>query len=114
MRVRVAAAADLLAVRALLPRSVRGLSAGYYTARQVESSIRHVFGPDTQLTADGTCFVAQRAGVWWDAADEARVGTLYGGDQASAAGPRPPRGVACAIYQAASRRPAPPASARWS
>jgi GNAT superfamily N-acetyltransferase len=82
LRVRVAREEDLPAIRALIPDSVRGLGPGYYTPRQIESSIRYVFGPDTQLIADGTYFVA--------VAGDANVGcggwsarrTLYGGDQA--------------------------------
>ena len=53
------------------------------TPEQIESAIRHVFGPDTQLVRDGTYFVVEDA-------DGALVGcggwslrrTLYGGDQA--------------------------------
>ena len=81
MQVRLATPADLPALRELIPASVRALSPGYYTPAQIESSIRHVFGPDTQLVADGTYFVVvaeQRivgCGGW------SRRQTLYGGDQ---------------------------------
>jgi len=81
IRVRVATPADLPALRALIPDSVRALSRGYYSPEQIESAIRHVFGADTQLIADGTYFVAELderiagCGGW------SRRRTLFGGDQ---------------------------------
>lgn len=120
MRVRVATEADLAAIRALIPASVRGLSAGYYTPVEIESSIRYVFGPDTQLIADGTYFVAERDGALAGCGGWSARRTLYGGDQAKDAddprldpGTEPARiraffvhpdharrGVASAIYDA--------------
>lgn len=85
VHVRVAAADDLPAIRELIPLSVRGLSGGYYSAEQIESAIQHVFGPDTQLIADGTYFVAERGGVLAGCGGWSRRRTLYGGDQAKAA-----------------------------
>lgn len=82
VRVRIATEDDLPAIRELIPRSVRGLSAGYYTPREVESSIRYVFGPDTQLIADGTYFVAERGGQVVGCGGWSARRTLYGGDQA--------------------------------
>ena len=82
---RLAAPDDLPALRELIPVSVRALSRGYYSAAQIESAIRYVFGPDTQLIADGTYFVAVAddavivgCGGW------SRRRTLYGGDQGKA------------------------------
>ena len=49
IRVRVATAADVPALRELIPTSVRALSRGYYSDAQIESAIRHVFG----MTAGG-------------------------------------------------------------
>lgn len=79
---RPAAPSDLPALHALIDASVRALSRGHYTPRQVESALRHVFGPDTQLIADGTYYVlcapdgdVAAAGGW------SRRRTLYGGDQ---------------------------------
>ncbi|HYR11378.1 MAG TPA: GNAT family N-acetyltransferase [Longimicrobium sp.] len=82
VRVRVATEEDLPAIRDLIPRSVRGLSAGYYTPREIESSIRYVFGPDTQLIADGTYFVAERGDAVAGCGGWSARRTLYGGDQA--------------------------------
>lgn len=83
VRLRLATLADLPALREMIPRSVRALSQGFYTPAQIESAIRHVFGPDTALIGDGTYFVAELAdstlagcGGW------SRRRTLYGGDQA--------------------------------
>ena len=79
---RPATDADLPALRELIAASVRGLSVGYYTPRQAESALVHVFGPDTQLIADGTYYVAEAAdGVLVAAGGWSRRRTLYGGDQ---------------------------------
>jgi GNAT superfamily N-acetyltransferase len=86
---RLATPADLPAIRALIDESVRGLSLEVYTREQVESGLKYVFGPDSQLIADGTYYVidsprdAQRAtrvalaaaGGW------SFRRTHYGGDQ---------------------------------
>jgi GNAT superfamily N-acetyltransferase len=82
VHVRVATADDLPAIRELIPLSVRGLSGGYYTPLQIESAIRYVFGPDTQLIRDGTYFVAERGGALAGCGGWSRRRTLYGGDQA--------------------------------
>jgi GNAT superfamily N-acetyltransferase len=80
-QLRPATAADVRPLQALIAASVRGLSAGYYTPAQAEGGLRHVFGVDTQLVADGTYYVLEAddglvaAGGW-----SARR-TLFGGDQ---------------------------------
>ena len=78
---RPATEADLPALRALIDASVRELSRGFYTARQIESALRFVFGPDTRLIADRTYYVLDApegfaAGGGWS-----RRRTLFGGDQ---------------------------------
>ena len=81
--VRLATERDVPALNALIPASVRALSAGYYSARQIESALVHIFGVDSQLIADGTYFVAVVA----DSGEIVGCGgwsmrrTLYGGDQ---------------------------------
>lgn len=82
VHIRVATAEDLPAIRTLIPLSVRGLSGGYYTPEQIESAIRYVFGPDTQLIADGTYLVAERGGAMAGCGGWSMRRTLYGGDQA--------------------------------
>ena len=73
---------DLPAVRALIPRSVRALSRGHYTGLQIESALRYVFGPDTQLIDDGTYFVVTADdGTLAGCGGWSRRRTLYGGDQ---------------------------------
>jgi GNAT superfamily N-acetyltransferase len=79
---RLATPVDAPALRALIPRSARGLNAGAYTDEQVEAAIRHVFGVDTTLIADGTYFVAESAGGEIVACGGwSRRATLFGGDQ---------------------------------
>lgn len=81
-RLRPAIAADLPALRTLIPLSVRALSRGHYTERQIESAIRHVFGPDTQLIDDGTYFVVEdEGGAFTGCGGWSRRRTLFGGDQ---------------------------------
>ena len=81
---RPATLQDLPALRELIPLSVRGLSQADYTPTQIESAIRYVFGPDTQLIADGTYFVAEEAGQTVGCGGWSFRRTLYGGDQAKA------------------------------
>ena len=88
IRLRPATVDDLPALRELIPRSVRELSRGFYTPAQAESALRHVFGPDTALIADGTYFLAETAsGELAGGGGWSRRRTLYGGDQMKAADP---------------------------
>lgn len=78
---RLATPDDVPALQRLIGASVRGLSIGYYTDEQIESGLRHVFGVDSQLIADGTYYLIDGpegcvAGGGWS-----RRATLYGGDQ---------------------------------
>jgi GNAT superfamily N-acetyltransferase len=77
---------DVPALRTLIDRSVRGLSAAVYTPSQIGSALRYVFGPDSHLIADGTYYAIDAptgglaaAGGW------GRRRTLYGGDQTKGA-----------------------------
>ena len=79
--VRLATPADLPTLRELIPLSVRGLSRDYYSSAQIEAAIRYIFGPDTQLIADGTYFVAESAGRIVGCGGWSRRRTLFGGDQ---------------------------------
>lgn len=56
---RLATAADIPALHALIEASVRGLQAGDYTPAQIEGALGTVLGLDTQLLADQTYFVAE-------------------------------------------------------
>jgi GNAT superfamily N-acetyltransferase len=81
LALRPATPADVPALRPLIEQAVRGLSTGYYTADQIESALRYVFGVDSQLIADATYYLIQgpdgpvASGGW------SRRATLYGGDQ---------------------------------
>ena len=78
---RRATTADVPAIQALIGDAVRGLSAAWYDAAQVESSLRHVFGVDTQLVADGTYYVVESERAIVAAGGWSARRTLYGGDQ---------------------------------
>src|SRR5262245_43627419 len=81
LSIRTALPEDAPALEQLLRRSVRVLSAGYYTPRQIESALIYVFGVDTQLIADGTYFVAELNGRIVGCGGWSKRRTLYGGDQ---------------------------------
>lgn len=81
IRIRLATVDDLPALRALIPHSVRSLSQGYYSRRQIESAIQHVFGPDTQLIEDQTYFAAEAQDELAGCGGWSWRRTLYGGDQ---------------------------------
>lgn len=55
---RLADEEDVGAIADLIPLSVRGLQASYYSSAQMEGAIGSVFGVDRQLIRDGTYFVA--------------------------------------------------------
>lgn len=78
---RVALPADIPALRDLIERSARALSRGYYSAQEIDSVVRHVFGVDSTLIADGTYFVAELAGTLAGCGGWSYRRTLYGGDQ---------------------------------
>lgn len=84
MLIRTATGADITALQALIPASVRSLSAGFYDARQIESALTHVFGIDSQLIADATYFVAEDDGLIVGCGGWSKRQTLFGGDQSKA------------------------------
>ena len=59
--IRKAVIADRSEIEELIAQSVRGLSRDHYTERQIELSIKSVFGVDTDLIGDNTYFVAASA-----------------------------------------------------
>jgi len=79
--VRRAVRADVPDLNALIERSARALSAGFYTPAQIDSLVRHVFGVDSTLIDDGTYFVAIEAGAIVGGGGWSGRRTLYGGDQ---------------------------------
>src|SRR5260370_8794282 len=76
---RLATLADLTAIRALIPLSVRGLNRGMYTPEQLDASLQHVFGADTQIIRDGTYYVVEEEGVLVACGGWSRRPTPYGG-----------------------------------
>ena len=78
---RAATPRDVPELAELIPRSVRALSEGIYSAPQIEAAIERIFGVDTQLIEDGTYFVAVAGGRIVGAGGWSRRRTLFGGDQ---------------------------------
>ena len=83
LALRHATSKDVSRLETMISESVRALSVGYYSAEQVESALRFVFGVDTQLIADRTYYVIEgpagdgfaACGGW------SKRQTLYGGDR---------------------------------
>jgi GNAT superfamily N-acetyltransferase len=80
-QLRLATPGDIPRLRGLIELAVRALSVSYYTAAQIESALRYVFGPDTQLIADRSYYVIESDGDLVAAGGWSRRRTLYGGDQ---------------------------------
>jgi GNAT superfamily N-acetyltransferase len=78
---RAARPEDVPALNALIERSARALSVGYYSPRQIDSVVRHVFGVDTHLVDDGTYFIVMAGDAIAGCGGWSRRRTLYGGDQ---------------------------------
>jgi N-acetylglutamate synthase-like GNAT family acetyltransferase len=85
---RRARLSDVSELQALIARSGRELSAGFYTEAQAEAITVHVFGVDTQLIDDGTYFAIEHAGRIVACGGWSKRRTLFGGDQTKA-GPDP-------------------------
>lgn len=81
LRIRIATPDDLPALEKLIPEAVRALSRDCYSAEQIESAIRHAFGVDTQLVADGTFYVAEMDGEIAGCGGWSWRKKIYGGDQ---------------------------------
>ena len=56
--IRSATVEDIPQLHELIELSIRQLSTDFYTPAQIDGSIGSLFGPDTQLIADSTYFVA--------------------------------------------------------
>lgn len=80
--IRLAAMDDVPALQELIEVSVRSLSLPYYSAREIDSALEHVFGVDRQLIRDATYFVAEIDGQLVGCGGWSRRRTLFGGDQA--------------------------------
>jgi GNAT superfamily N-acetyltransferase len=80
-RFRLATEPDVPAVRRLIETSVRGLSEPLYSRQQIDSALRYLLGPDSQLIADGTYYLADVGGEVIASGGWSRRQTLHGGDQ---------------------------------
>jgi len=78
---RLATPNDVPLIRALIERSARALSVGYYTSEEAEAAIEHVFGVDTQLLTDRTYYVIDAPNGLAAAGGWSKRRTLFGGDQ---------------------------------
>jgi len=78
---RLATIQDIPSFQQLIPQSVRALSAGYYTAQQIEYALVHIFGVDSQLIADRTYYAAVSDDQIVGCGGWSKRKTLFGGDQ---------------------------------
>ena len=76
---RLAAPADLPALRVLMAEAIGTLQQGFLTPERVEAS-RQVMGLDTQLVSDGTYFVVESSRALAGCGGWSRRATLFGGD----------------------------------
>lgn len=77
---RLACEADVRALEALIPLSVRALQSPYYSPAQMEAALGPVFGVDRQLIRDGTYFVAEQDGQIVGCGGWSRRRSFFGGD----------------------------------
>lgn len=84
----IAVAADVPALEALIPLSVRVLQSPWYSAAQMEAALGPVFGVDRQLIMDGTYYVIRQEGRIIAAGGWSRRRSLFGGDE-NRSGPDP-------------------------
>ena len=73
---------DIPALELLIPLSVRGLQAPFYSAAQLDAALGPVFGVDRQLIGDGTYFVVEHAGKMVGCGGWSRRRAVFGGDRA--------------------------------
>jgi GNAT superfamily N-acetyltransferase len=82
--IRVATAAEIPALEALIARSARGLSRNDYDPAEIEALVAHIFSVDSEVVADGTYFVAELEGTPAGCGGWSRRRTLFGGDRFAA------------------------------
>src|SRR6266487_404797 len=79
-KLRVATDEDISAIEKLIPLSVRGLQATYYSAAQMEAALGSAFGVDRQLILDKTFFVVEHGGEIIGCGGWSKRKTLFGSD----------------------------------
>jgi predicted N-acetyltransferase YhbS len=80
-RLRLARDADVAALEALIPLSVRALQSDHYSSEQMDAALGSVFGVDRQLIRDGTYFVAEHEGRVVGCGGWSRRSSHYGSDR---------------------------------
>lgn len=83
MHLRPARRSDIPALKALIVASIREIGARRYSSDQIESSLQHLFGVDTQMIDDGTYFVVEAENSLVGAGGWSARQTAFGGDQAT-------------------------------
>lgn len=78
---RIARAADVLALEQLIRLSARKLQAPYYSDAQIEAALGPVFAVDRELIADETYFVITNRKALVAAGGWSRRKSLFGGDR---------------------------------
>jgi GNAT superfamily N-acetyltransferase len=81
---RPARSEEIRELEALIGRSARELSRGYYSDAQIGAALEHVFGVDSALVADGTYLVIEERGAPIACGGWSRRRTLFGGDRFAA------------------------------
>lgn len=81
-KLRVALPRDVPVLQALIERSARTLSVGFYTQDQIGAVTREVFGVDSQLVADGTYYAIECGSEIVACGGWGKRSTSFGGDQA--------------------------------
>lgn len=82
LRIRLATADDLPALRAMMARAIAELQTGFLRPEVIEAS-KAVMGLDTQLIEDGCYFIAEIDGQMAGSGGWSRRATLYGGDHSA-------------------------------
>jgi len=77
---RLAGDADVPALAALIPLSVRALQSAHYSPAQMTAALGPVFGVDRQLIRDGTYFVVEHDDTIIGCGGWSRRKSLFGGD----------------------------------
>jgi len=84
LQIRLATIADIPALEELIRDSVSTLSVGFYTDTQIEMSLLHIFGVDTQLILDQTYFIAEIDQMIAGSGGWSKRKTMFGGDKLKA------------------------------
>jgi len=82
LTIRLATAADLPAMTALMDRAIDELQRPFLSPAEIAAS-HAVMGLDTRLVADGTYYVVEESGALAGCGGWSRRATLYGGDHST-------------------------------